>query len=208
MPEELKVELRQPHGKLQNRRLRAAGTIPAVLYGHGKECVALSVDGGALRDLVRHGSRLVQLTGAVSESALIRELQWDTWGTRILHVDFNRISLHEKVEVEVEIGLRGEAPGVRDGGVVQQLIHQVTLNCPAGSIPDRLWLNINHLVLNGEILLAELELPAGASIVGDTDAVVVQCVVPTEAPEEEAADRGPAEPEVIGAKKEAEESEE
>ncbi len=208
MPEELKVELRQPHGKLQNRRLRAAGIIPAVLYGHGKECVALSVDGGALRDLVRHGSRLVNLTGAVSESALIRELQWDTWGTRILHVDFNRISLHEKVEVEVEIGLRGEAPGVRDGGVVQQLIHQATLDCPAGSIPDRLWVNINHLGLEGEIRLGELELPEGASLLGDADAVVVQCVVPTEAPEEEAADRGPAEPEVIGAKKEAEESEE
>lgn len=208
MPEELKVELRQPHGKLQNRRLRAAGAIPAVLYGHGKENVALSVDAGALRDVVRQGTRLVSLTGAVSESALIRELQWDTWGANILHVDFTRISMDEKVEVEVEVALRGEAPGVREGGVVQQLVHQVTLNCPAGSIPDRLWVNINHLALNGEIKLSELELPQGATVEGDPDTVVVQCVVPTEAPEEEPTDRGPAEPEVIGAKKEAEEGEE
>ena len=73
-----------------------------------------------LETALRHGSRLVSLTGAVNESAFIRELQWDTWGTHIVHVDFTRISEHEIVEVRVPVELRGEAPGVREGGVVVQ----------------------------------------------------------------------------------------
>ena len=84
---------------------------------------------------MRHGSRLVDLTGAVSESAFIRELQWDTWGTSVVHVDFTRISADELVKVVVAIELRGEAPGVKEGGVVDQLVHQIEVECPAGASP-------------------------------------------------------------------------
>ena len=85
---------------------------------------------------MRHGSRLVDLTGAVSESAFIRELQWDTYGTHVVHVDFTRISADELVKVHLTIELRGEAPGVKEGGVVDQLIHHVEVECPAGNIPE------------------------------------------------------------------------
>lgn len=207
MSEELKVEIRSEQGKLNNRRLRAAGRIPAVLYGHGQDNLSLSVSADDFRLVLRHGSRLVSLTGAVNDSAFVRELQWDTWGTHLLHIDFTRISLDEKVEVEVEIGLRGEAPGVREGGVVQQLMHQVQISCPAGSIPDRLWVKINELKLDGEILASDLELPAGATLLDEPDQVVVQCTVPTEVDEEGTGVSGPAEPEVIGGKKEEEEEE-
>ena len=208
MPDELKVELRQPKGKLSNRRMRGVGQIPAVLYGHGQENVSLTVDADAFRMILRHGSRLVTLTGAVNDSAFIRELQWDTWGAHLLHVDFTRISLHEKVEIDVEIGLKGEAPGVREGGVVQQLVHHVKIDCPAGSIPERLWVSVNQLKLDGEIKVGELQLPEGAALLDDPELIAVQCVVPAEAPEEEAGAAGPAEPEVIGAKKEEEGAEE
>jgi large subunit ribosomal protein L25 len=207
MSEELKVEIRSEQGKLNNRRLRAAGRIPAVLYGHGQDNLSLSVSADDFRLVLRHGSRLVSLTGAVNDSAFVRELQWDTWGTHLLHIDFTRISLDEKVEVEVEIGLRGEAPGVREGGVVQQLMHQVQISCPAGSIPDRLWVKINELKLDGEILASDLELPAGATLLDEPDQVVVQCMVPTEVDEEGTGVSGPAEPEVIGGKKEEDEEE-
>lgn len=208
MPDELKVELRQPHGKLENRRMRAVGKVPAVLYGHGQENVSLTVEADAFRLILRHGSRLVNLTGAVNDSAFIRELQWDTWGAHLLHIDFTRISLHEKVEIDVEIGLKGEAPGVREGGVVQQLVHHVKIDCPAGSIPDRLWVSINQLKLEDEIKVGALELPQGATLLDDPELIAVQCVVPAEAPEEEAGVSGPAEPEVIGGKKEEEGEEE
>jgi large subunit ribosomal protein L25 len=205
---QLAVEPRDTQGKHNNRRLRRSGMIPGILYGHGLENVSLAVSADALTTAIRHGSRLVSLTGAASESAFIRELQWDTWGTHIVHVDFTRISEHEIVEVRVQVELRGEAPGVREGGVVVQLIHEVEIACPASVIPEKLAVNINHLMLNESIALGSLALPEGAKMLAaDLAAVVVECVVPMEEPEE-AAEAVPGEPEVIGAKEEAEESEE
>lgn len=205
MAEELHVELRETRGKRRTRRLRNAGSIPAVLYGHGQETISLSVPAGRLETAVRHGSRLVMLTGAVTEQAFVRDLQWDTWGTHVLHVDFTRISEHEKVEVEVQVELRGEAPGVREGGVVEQLLHQVELECEASSIPDKLHVNINLLKLGDTITVAELEIPENATVLRDPEQVVVQCVEPVVEPEEEIAGAEEAEPEVIGRKPEDEE---
>jgi large subunit ribosomal protein L25 len=188
---------------LNNRRLRHAGKIPAVLYGHGLENVSLMVAAEALATALRHGSRLVNLTGAVEESAFIRELQWDAWGTHVLHVDFTRISVDEEVEIVVGIELRGEAPGVREGGVVEQFVHDVKIACPAGSIPEKLRVSINQLKIEDKITLAQLELPQGTRLlVDDLEVVVVQCKVPAELPEEGAAEAVAGEPEVIGAKKE------
>jgi large subunit ribosomal protein L25 len=207
MAEELKVEVRDCRGKLNNRRLRRAGKVPAVLYGHGLKNVSLTVPAEQLDAALRHGSRLVNLSGGVQESAFIRDLQWDTWGTHVLHVDLTRISLHEKVEVQVTLELRGEAPGVREGGVIEHLIHEIRIECPAGSIPEKLTVNINNLKLGESIAMAALELPADAKFLEDPEAVVVQCVLPAVLPEQAAAEAAPGEPEVIGAKKEEGEAE-
>ena len=208
MAQQLAVDSRDTQGKRRNRRLRAVGRVPAILYGHGLENVSLAVGADELASVIRHGSRLVSLTGVVNESAFIRELQWNTWGTHIIHVDFTRISEHEIVEVRVNIELRGEAPGVREGGVVNQLVHEVEIACPASVIPEKLVVNINHLKLNDTITLGDLELPQGAKLlVDDLEAVAVQCVVPAELPEEGSGEAVPGEPEVIGAKEEEEEAE-
>jgi large subunit ribosomal protein L25 len=200
MAQLLPVESRGTQGKRRNRRLRASGQVPAVLYGHGLENVPLMVSAEELTAVIRHGSRMVGLTGAVTESAFIRDLQWDTWGTHIIHVDFTRISEHEIVEVRVVVEVRGEAPGVREGGVVNQHIHEVEIACPASVIPEKLEVNINHLKLNDSILLSGLVLPQGAKLLtADLEAIVVDCLVPVEAPEEGEGE-GVVEPEVIGAK--------
>jgi large subunit ribosomal protein L25 len=206
---QLAVEPRDTQGKHRNRRLRQSGKIPGILYGHGLQCVPLSVAADVLSSAIRHGSRLVSLTGAVNESAFIRELQWDTWGKQIVHVDFTRISEHEIVEVRIPVELRGESPGVREGGVVMQHVHEVEIACPASVIPEKLAVNINHLMLEQSILLGSLELPEGAKILADDlEVVVVECVIPKEMPEEGAAEAAPGEPEVIGAKEEEEEESE
>jgi large subunit ribosomal protein L25 len=207
---QIAVDSRDTQGKHVNRRLRLSGKIPAVLYGHGLENVSLAVGADALEAAIRHGSRLISLTGAVNESAFIRDLQWDTWGMHIIHVDFTRISEHEIVEVRVQVELRGEAPGVREGGVVVQHIHEVEIACPASVIPEKLAVNINHLALNDTIILSNLVLPQGAKVLADDlETVVVECIVPVELPEEGMGEAAPGEPEVIGAKdKEGEESEE
>ena len=205
MAETMNVQLRDSRGKRQARRLRKAGSIPAVLYGHGEETISLSVPAEQFEAAVRHASRLVMLTGAVSQQAFIRDLQWDVWGTHVLHVDFTRISAHEKVEVELQVELRGEAPGLKEGGVVEQLLHQVEMECEATSIPERVYVNINHLNLGESITLGDLEIPENASVLGEPERVVVQCVEPVAVPEEEVAEAEEAEPEVIGRKPEEEE---
>jgi len=206
MPELLNVQRRESVGKRNSRRVRSAGGIPAVLYGHGRETVSLSVPAHDLEAAVRHGSRLVALSGAVNEQAFIRELQWDAWGMNILHVDFARVSAHEMVEVEVPVELRGEAPGHREGGVVEQLLHEIELECEVTDVPEKLYVNINNLNLHGSITAAELALPPTATIRCEPDAVVVQCVEPVAVTEEEEiAPAEEAEPEVIGRRAEAEE---
>ena len=121
----LEVEAREEVGKRRNRRLRQSGKTPAVLYGHKKEVVNLAVATDLLQAALRHGSRFVRLTGAVTERAFIKEVQWNTWGDVALHVDFTRVSEHEHVQLSVPVVLRGEAPGVKDGGVVKQHLHKI-----------------------------------------------------------------------------------
>jgi large subunit ribosomal protein L25 len=208
MSEQIPTVARSKGGKHSNRRLRYSGQTPAVLYGHGEANVCLSVPSDKIAAALRHGSRLVGLTGVVNESAFIRDLQWDTYGTQILHVDFTRISVDELVKVHVAVELRGQAPGVKNGGAVEQLVHEVHLECPAGSIPEKLFVSINHLKLDDTITLAQLELPAKSKVFGDPEAIVVQCVIPVEKPDLEAGEAAAGEPEVIGAKKDEDEEEE
>lgn len=206
MAEQLSVEVRESLGKRNSRRLRRGGQIPGIVYGHGVENICVSVPADVLHGLIHHGSRLVMLTGGVNESAFIREVQWDTWGKRVTHVDFTRISEFEKVQVQVPVVLRGEAPGVRDGGVVEQLIHEIQIECPAGEIPEKLQVSINALKLLDAITVADLPLPKDSVALADADAIVVHCIVPVEV-SEEAAEAVPGEPEVIGAKENEEEEE-
>ena len=200
MAEELNVEIRQTRGKRANRRLRAAGTIPAVLYGHREQTVSLSVSAHDLEAAIRHGIRLVTLCGAVTQQAFIREVQWDTWGMNVLHVDFARVSAHERIEIQVPVELRGEAPGLKEGGVVEQLVHRIEIECEAGDVPDKVEVNINTLELGESITADRLQLSETAKARCAPDTVIVQCTVPAAVPEEEvvAAEEGEVEPEVIG----------
>lgn len=203
----LTVKLRDSYGKRRNRRLRDAGLIPAVLYGHKQEAQSLSLPVEELEAVVRHGNRFVELQGDVKEKAFIKDVQWNTWGNRILHVDFARVSEHEKIIVTVPVELRGEAPGTKEGGVVKHMLHSIELECEAAAIPEKIEVNINHLEFNKAIHVSELELPVGAKTTADDAMVVVSCMAQVEVAEEENAE-GEAEPEVIGRKKTDEEGEE
>jgi large subunit ribosomal protein L25 len=208
MAETLHVQLRESRGKRNARRGRLGGHLPAVLYGHGKETLSLLLSADEFQAAMRHGARLVTLTGAVDEQAFIRQLQWDTWGSSVLHVDFTRVSEHEKLRVRVVVELRGEAPGLKAGGVVKQQIHELEIECKATELPDRLYVNVNQLEMGGSIAVAQLELPPGVVVLGDPEDLVVECVEPVEELEEATAAPGEAEPEVIGRKKEEESEEE
>lgn len=200
MPEVLNVELRSTRGKRHARRQRNHGTIPAVLYGHGQENLSLTISSDELTAAVRHGSRLVELKGSANETALIREMQWDVFGLELLHVDLARVSADERIEVTVTVELRGEAPGVKDGGVVQQPVHELRIECPAIAIPEKLSLSINHLGLKQSLTVADLKLPEGVTVLEEADTIVAQCVEAVDEDLEAATPTEGAEPELIGRK--------
>jgi len=196
----LSVTLRDESGKRANRRLRNSGRVPAVLYGHGQAVKSLMLAADQLNAAVRHGNRFVALSGGLSENAFIKDVQWNTWGTEILHVDFARVDADERVRVTVAVELRGEAPGTKDGGVVKLAMHTIELECEAASIPEKIDVNINSLEYGKVLHVSDLALPQGVKALVDDTAPVVSCVAPVEVSEEETpAEEG--EPEVIGRKK-------
>ena len=199
MSEVLEVQQRDALGKLNNRRLRRQGKMPAVLYGHGKDPLSLAVPAEQLDATIRHGAKVVELKGAADGQALLQDVQWDVFQQHVLHVDLLRVEASDRVKVEVPLSLRGEAPGESEGGVLEHVTHFVEIETSPASIPDGLHVCINELHLGGTLRLADIEdLPGGATIVGDDQQPVVNCVEPTVQPDEEEAVAGAVEPEVIG----------
>ena len=204
MSDTLEVTLRKDTGTRAARRLRKEGRVPAVLYGHGEKCVGLTTTREAVEAMVRHGSRFVELIGAVKTAAVVRELQWDTFGVEPIHVDFLRVSKSDRVKVKVPIDLKGECPGQRAGGVVNLVLHEIELECTADAIPDHIHAQVGHLEVGHVIKVHDLQLPTGAKALADADETVVTCVMPAKKGEEAAP--AAAEPELIG-RKPAEEGE-
>lgn len=205
MSDTLEVVPRKSGGSRESRRLRRAGMVPAILYGHGEKCVELAAKREAVEAVVRHGSRFVELTGAVKEGAIIRELQWDAMGSDPLHVDLLRVSKTDRVKVKVPVDLKGECPGQRAGGILNLVLHEIELECTADAIPDHIHAQVGHLEVGHSIKVHDLQLPKGAKALVDGDETVVTCMLPTKKAEEAGAP-GTAEPEVIG-RKAAEEGE-
>lgn len=199
MADVLNVSKREALGSSNTRRLRKTGNIPAVLYGHGQECINLTIPANEVETAIRHGTKVIDIVGAAHDSVLINEVQWDPFGSEILHVDLTRVSADESVAVTLVVELRGEAPGLKQGGVVDHQLHEIEIECPAGQIPDGLSVSINKLQLGDAITAGDVEIPASAKLVTPEDQIIVQCIEPAEELDtEEGGDS--LEPEVIGRK--------
>lgn len=119
----------------------------------------------------------------------------------MLHVDFTRVSAHERIEIQVPVELRGEAPGLKEGGIVEQLVHEIQIECEASDVSEKIEVNINNLQLGESITAEQLVLSETAKAQCAPETVIVQCIMPAALPEEEeavAGEPGEAEPEVIG----------
>jgi large subunit ribosomal protein L25 len=207
----LNAQSRNAQGTHEARRMRKKGLIPAVVYGHKEATIALTVNRDDLYKVIRHGVRVVDLQASgKTEKALIRDVQWDHLGLDILHVDFARVAADERIKIEVRIELRGTAPGVTAGGVLDQPIHSLVVECLAIAVPESIRVPIGELLIGQAIHVKELKLPEGVTTAIDPDAIVVQVAAPKVEEEVAAAPVAEqAEPEVIGRKeKEEEEAEE
>lgn len=199
MSELLKVVERSDLGKRNTRRLRNSGHLPGILYGKGKDTRSVAIPADQMAATIRHGSKLVELDGCESGRALIQDMQWDTFSTHVLHVDLLRVDADERVTLTVPVELRGTAPGERDGGIVEQLMHEVEIEASVQSIIDRLDVNINELHVNQSLTIGDLaEIPGVTLLAADTEPIV-QCMEPLEQPEGEEA-VSEIEPEIIGRK--------
>jgi large subunit ribosomal protein L25 len=208
----LEAQPRTKHGSHHAEKLRKAGKVPAVLYGHKEVTVSLALSRDDLTKAIRKGARVLDLkTDGGTQKALISEVQWDHLGVDLVHVDFKRVDINERIHVSVPIELRGIAPGVTGGGVLDQPLHTLHVECLAISIPQSIRVNIAELQIGSAIHVREVHLPEGVTALDDPDALVVtvkQPQVEEAAPAAPAAAaEGTAEPEVIGRKAAEEEAE-
>lgn len=177
MIETIEVTKRETLGSRAMIKIREKGLIPAILYGHGEENLCLTLPLDTVNKLIKHGTKLVNLTGAATDSALLRAVQWSSMGDRVIHVDFARVSQTEAVDVTIPIHLHGEAPGAATAaGQLRFVVHEVTIHCPAGNIPEYLTCDISSLQIGMSIHVNELKLPEGATPVTPGTIVVAQVV--------------------------------
>jgi large subunit ribosomal protein L25 len=204
----LDVQPRSTTGTRAAKKVRAAGMIPGIVYGHKQDPVAVSVPAKELDHAIRvQHARTFELTlNGKKETVLIRELQWDHLGKEMYHIDLWRVDKEERVKVTVPVELRG-TPKTTGGGVLEQPLHLLHIECFALKIPDSFRLEIEGLTLGHPIHVRDLQLPEGVKVLEPGEAVVVQLKLPgMEEPVEGAADA--VEPEVLTAKKPKEGEEE
>jgi len=208
----LQATKRQDTGSRVARRLRNDGLLPVVLYGHQRDTVHLTVVTRDFELMFDTGARMLDLEiGGTVETALLKDIQYDAMGDHIMHVDFNRVDLDERITVRVPVELHGTAKGVTAGGTLDHSEKELEVRCRAGSIPELIRVEIAELDINDRIHIRDLEVPEGVELLQDPDASVVAVQPPTAAevlePTEEPELEGEAEPEVIGGHREKEEGE-
>jgi large subunit ribosomal protein L25 len=199
MPEyKLAAENRSEAGKGAARRLRASGRVPAVLYGHGTKPQHLSVDarqfGQALRTDAGVNVLISLEVGRNQHLALAKEIQRHPVKGSLIHVDFIQVRRGEKVHVQVPVHLVGEAPGAREGGILDQDLYQLNVEAEVTAVPEAVDADVSGLGIGDVLRVADLKAPDGAVILDDPEASVVSVVAPTvEAePEAEEAEEGEA----------------
>ncbi len=176
----LEVHSREATGKNANRRLRASGEVPAVVYGAGQDPAPIRVRERKVEEILKTGSGgntvfLLQLHGTDKKRhAMIRELQTDALTGEMIHIDFQRILMDQKVKVLVHIELEGEAQGVRtEGGLLDFVTREVEVECLPNKIPQSISLDVSELHIGQHIEASDLELPDDVELLLDPERVII-----------------------------------
>ena len=196
----LKAQQRTEIGSRQAKAVRKAGMLPAIIYGHGEAPVAISLNNHDFVEGLHHGHRLFDVNvGGKNETLLVKDLQYDHLGKEVIHADLIRVNLQERVVVEVALEVKGTPKGAEEGGILDQHLDALEVECMVSAIPENVVINVSELNTGDALYAADLELPAGVKLITDPEALVVNCHVVTEAPTtEEMEEEMPAAPERIG----------
>jgi len=178
----LQADVRDGRGKGVARRLRAAGKIPATMYGRGADPVALAVDARALNHTLSGDAGMNVLidleVDGETHLTLAREVARNPVRGDILHVDFLKIAHDQKIHVDVPLHMEGEAPGTKEGGVLEHNLWQLSVECFPTDVPDSITVDISSVGIGDSIRVGDIHPPEGARILNDEDEVVLTCLVP------------------------------
>lgn len=179
----LRATTRTDTGKGAARRLRREGFIPAVMYGHGRESTHLSLDADEVEHLLARISAATTVIGLEvgnkkARNVLIREVQRHPFKPLILHIDFFQIRAGEKIRVAVPVHLDGKPEGVEAGGILQQIRHEIQVECLPGDIPEGFHVDVSALVIGDSLHIGDLD-SGGVAVLEDPDLTLCTVVPPT-----------------------------
>ena len=185
----LQVEERAERGSRETRRLRRAGFIPGVLYGGThKETVTFKVGRRELRNVLVDGSALidVKIGGEKSVPAILKDQQVHPVRGDVMHVDFLEVRLDQKIASTVAVELQGaeESPGVKEGGVLDQITRELNIEALPTDIPERIVVDVSHMDIGSTLSLSELTAEAGVEFLDDLEETTIATLVPPTVEEE------------------------
>jgi large subunit ribosomal protein L25 len=200
----LKAEKRDTTGTKSAVKVRKAGRIPGIVYGHKKESIAVSFDAHSLVRSLHHGSRLFDIQiDKKKDKVLLKDIQYDYLGKEIIHLDLIRVDVSELVKVTVPIELKGIAKGTTEGGIVEEHLNHLEIECKVTDMPDAIVVLVKDIDVGDTIHAGDVELPEGVVLITPSTQVMVTCsLVAAAKSTEELEEEVPAAPEVIGDVKE------
>ncbi len=186
----LEVDERSERGTRATRRLRREGLVPGVVYGGGDgDCVSFKVDARVLRQILVDGSALIDLAvGGKKLPVIVKDRQLDPVRDEIIHIDLLEVRLDEKIQTQVGVHLEGvdEAPGVKEGGVLEHVTHQLHNEALPTAIPEAIHVDVSGMEIAATMHLSELTAPEGVEFLDDLEeTIIATVVVPTEVEEPE-----------------------
>jgi large subunit ribosomal protein L25 len=186
----LQVEDRPERGTRATRRLRREGLVPGVVYGGGDgDCVSFKVDSRVLRQVLVDGSALIDLqVGGKTRPVIVKDQQLHPVRDELLHIDLLEVRLDEKIQTQVGVQIEGveEAPGIKEGGVLEHVTHQLTIEALPTAIPEAIRVDVSGMQIAATMHLSEVTPPEGVTFLDDPDeTIIATIVVPTEVEEPE-----------------------
>lgn len=210
----LSAKLRDRVGSRYAKRIRETGGLPAVVYGHKEDPQPVTIDAHEAMRHISKGEKVFTMDiEGKQQFVLLKDLGYDYLGTNVIHADFARVDLDERVDTRAHLKFVGEPKGLKKAGaVLMHPVNELELNCLVTNLPDLIEVDVSGMDVGDVIHAGEIELPVKTmELLTDPDTVVVQVIMKAEEPEEtgEAASvEGGAEPEVLTAKKEASDEDE
>jgi large subunit ribosomal protein L25 len=177
----LDVTLREAAGSRSARRLRRSGQVPAVIYGGTGEPVAVQLEALNFKRVLAHSGAVLDLKlDGDTSTVLLKDLQRHPVTGEPLHADFLRVQMNVAIQTTVVVELSGheDSPGSREGGVLEQVTREVTIEALPRAIPEHLEYDVSGVEMNETVTLAALELPDGVTLVDDPESVLVTCTPP------------------------------